>query len=131
MRVTAYNKDEMVHGELAWLLGDEIKLSRWSQLPKFCAHLQNKCTKATHEDIVQKSSNLLIKTLISAVTDTGDSENKANVLRFIAEQFSLLNATQKRYSAGCLLIALIPWVVTGSSPVRLSRRYTNTNTAVG
>ena len=28
-------------GELASLLGNDAKLSRWSQLPNVCAHIQN------------------------------------------------------------------------------------------
>jgi len=30
--------------EIGWLLGDENKLSRWSQLPNICTHVHNLCS---------------------------------------------------------------------------------------
>jgi len=45
MTVDVYDdKEQRDRRELAWLLGDEGKLTRWSQLPNICAHLQNTCT---------------------------------------------------------------------------------------
>ena len=32
-------------GDLAWLLGDEGKLSRWSDLPNLCTYVENSCKK--------------------------------------------------------------------------------------
>jgi len=98
-------KEERDRCELSWLLGDEGKLTRWSQLPNICTHLHNAVNmESTAESTVCKISKLF-KQLTSATKIAGDGDNKLSVLRFLSEQFSLLYAAQKRYSPRCLVIA--------------------------
>jgi len=44
------DKCQRDNAELVWLLGDDIKLSRWSQLRNVCAHVQNTC-RPTEETV--------------------------------------------------------------------------------
>jgi len=91
---------------LVWLLGDDVKLSRWSQLPNLCAHVQNSCerTDTAPTDTVDNIKKL-IKSLISGLKLHGDGDLKLPFLEFIYEQFVLLYAAQKRYSPSFLMIA--------------------------
>jgi len=92
--------------ELAWLLGDDVKLSRWSQLPNLCARVQNSCER-TDTDPTDTVDNIkkLFKSLISGLKLHGDGDPKLPFLEFIYEQFVLLYAAQKRYSPSFLMIA--------------------------
>jgi len=92
-------------GELAWLLGDEVKLSRWSQLPNICAHVQNSYSQPDAPLDLLSRIQLLLKSLISSLKLQGDVDNRVTVLQFIYEQLSLLFASQKRYSPRYLLVA--------------------------
>jgi len=93
--------------ELAWLLGDESKLTRWSQLPNICTFLTNSCkvlnpipTAAEHINVVKDR----FKQLIHA--SKNDEGNKMEFrLKFLLKQFELLYSVQNRYSPDCLLLA--------------------------
>ena len=66
--------------ELTWLLGDNVQLSRWSQLPNVCAHIQNSCrptkqSRPTPTDLICRIQQLL-KLLISSVKSHDESDNK-------------------------------------------------------
>jgi len=106
-----YQRDR---SELQWVLGNCAKLSRWSQLPNICAHLQNTCKETAPSDTVHRITELF-KTLLSSLKSNADSDNKFNVLHFIYEQFSLLYSAQKRYSPKCLLLAFRLFCVSRSA----------------
>jgi hypothetical protein len=115
--------------DIIWLLGDECKLSRWSQLPNICSHLQNVCSghkvvNVTIDERVQTVVNSM-KDLIHATENrTENSENnKVDFgLKFLLEQIQLLFAAQKRYSPDCLLLAFAIFCSSRSTYIYLRDR---------
>ena len=91
--------------ELAWLLGDDIKLSRWSQLPNICAYIQNSSSKKSAPTDILSRIQQLLKSLICSLKLCDDVDNKVTVLSFIYDQLSLLFAGQKRYFPRYLVVA--------------------------
>ena len=94
--------------DIIWLLGDECRLSRWSQLPNICSYLQNVCSghnvvTVTVDERVQSVVNSM-KELIHA-TEKDENDKVEFGLKFLLEQLQLLFAAQKRYSPDCLLLA--------------------------
>ena len=97
-------KSKRNRGDLAWLLGDEGKLSRWSDLPNLCSYVNNSCNnKPVPDDIVSRLQQLF-DSLIDSLKSSADTE-KLNCVRFIKEQLTLLYAAQKRYTPRYLLLA--------------------------
>ena len=101
--------------ELAWLLGDDIKLSRWSQLPNICAYIQNSCSKESAPTDILSRIQQLLKSLICSLKLRDDVDNKVTVLNFISDQLSLLFAGQKRYSPRYLVVAFRLFCVSRSA----------------
>jgi THAP domain len=89
MRVSTYDCSDERDNDLCWLLGDDGRLSKWSQLPNICAHLQNKCvSEPSTDDLVTKMSRLF-KQLIRTIKDSGDDRGVLGSLQFLYEQFGL------------------------------------------
>ena len=61
------HESPMDSSELAWLLGDNGKLSRWSQLPNICAHIRNSSTKQQAPTDILARIQQLLKLLISSL----------------------------------------------------------------
>jgi len=98
--------------ELSWLLGDDSKLTRWSQLPNICAHLNNTCLPLNAVPTIDDHVTIIkdqMKQLIHASRNDQlqlDENNKLEFrLKFLLKQFELLYLAQKRYSSECLLLA--------------------------
>ena len=86
------------HGDLAWLLGDEVKLSRWSDLANLCTcpYVENAHKKESPSDDTVSRNKRLFDLLISSLKVTSDSD-KLNTVHFIYEQFNLLYAAHTSF----------------------------------
>ena len=69
-------------GDLAWLLGDDGKLSRWSDLPNLCTYVENACKKESSADDIVSRIKQLFDLLIGALKASADSD-KLTAVRFI------------------------------------------------
>ena len=112
MVVTLFDsKQSQNSSEMAWLSGEDSKLTRWSQLPNICAHLNNVRQPLNAILIVDDYVTVIIKEHMKQLvhgskTDQGDEDNKVAVrLKFLLKQFELLFLAQKRHSPDCLLLA--------------------------
>ena len=96
---------ELDTARLVYLLGDDLRVSRWSHLPNICSHLLNLSvpSRMSTDDVVQ----IIVGRMRQLVDDqNGAEESKIHdSLNFLLEQFQLLFAVQKRYSPQCLLLA--------------------------
>lgn len=101
------NKQLRNSSELAWLLGDENKLTRWSQLPNICSHWANTCRSPVKPETVVDHSIVVVermKQLIHA-SKNGDNTKLEFRLKFLLKQFELLYSVQNRYSPECMVTA--------------------------
>jgi len=107
---------------LKWLLGDELKLSCWSQLSSLLSHFSS-CGDDVDTVSVQSRVNTIVRYLqdLIEVTASDDQFNDDTVsrLKFLREQVSLLFMSASRYSADTLLIAFRLFVISASVYNRL------------
>jgi hypothetical protein len=101
------NKQQLDSNELAWLLGDENKLVRWSQLPNIYSHLNNTCQVKPVSPTVDDHVNVIncrMKELIHASKNTENTKLEFR-LKYLLKQLELLYSLQKWYSPKCMLHA--------------------------
>jgi len=95
---------------LEWILGKDCIIGCWSQLSSLLSHLAGLVDKNSDLSIsdtvacTQRALDGLYNRLNSSECDDFDA-NVQNRLRFLTEQFSLLFASQRRYSCDMLTFA--------------------------
>lgn len=107
MTVVSFDsKEQRDSKELHWLLGDECRLARWSQIPNLCSFLKNVAFKPNLASSRSEQVNKICASLQQlAVSIDADDGKVTNQLTFICEQLQLMFMTSKRYSPGYLLFA--------------------------
>jgi len=108
------------NSSLTWILGDECKLFRWSQLTSILSHFAS----VSADDRSVKSQADIVKQHLQELIDlTNESDeyepDVTTRLKFLAEQISLLFMSQSRYSSETLLIAFRFFAISASVYSRL------------
>jgi len=108
-----------------WVLGNELKLSCWSQLSCLLSHFES-CDAAAATVSVQSRVDMIVHLLQDLIQVTAADEqindNTVSPLKFLCEQVSLLFMSEfsaSRYSADTLLIAFRFFVISASVYNRL------------
>lgn len=100
------NERQRDNSELTYLLDDERKLSRWSQLPAICTHMKNAISSPAAVTFDERAETV-VNSLKELIRSKENEENSRLVagLKFQLEQIQLLLASQKRYTPDCMLFA--------------------------
>jgi len=108
MAVTIYDtKQQCDNNEFRWLLGDDCKLTRWSQLPNLCVHLSNACQAQPTVSSTDDNVNVVVDRIKQLIHTSKNEENSKLEfrLKFVLRQIELLYSMQKRYTPDCMLMA--------------------------